>query len=202
MANDNNAIFKLILLLSLIIFIPFGWFVWYTQPIGEKLFCDNNRECVVETTRFFSIRSYKSFYINPQSIMDGKYKYQTSNPRGQDALIPHGHLYFVKIDGESLFEYPVCSVGEKDYYNKQICQSYIDSVISSFNEYNINPSREFILVSLASNLNNFWQGIIIDFILLGGLIFIILLDNFQQKRKEELKSQKRVYKHKRKKTRS
>ena len=191
MTKKDKGLIKLIIILALIIFIPFGIFVWYSQPIDETLTCDKDYKCKVETIRFFNIKMTKEFGINNLNELTIKYSYQPTGSKGLHILVPTGHRYFVQINGNSIFNYPICSVSEYNDNYEVVCKPFTDSVNLNFEKYKQNLIQDFVLTSEAKIKNKFWFCIILDLLLWFLLIGTLFIDSDFCKEYKRIRKQER-----------
>jgi len=196
MTNKDKGLIKLIILLTLVVFIPFCYVIWYSQPIDETLTCYKDYKCKVETTRFFNIKTVKEFNITPNSKITTKYIYKSSGPKSISALSPLGHLYFVEIDETKPLEYPVCQVFKynKNYYS--VCKPILDNVVLNFEKYQNKIIDAFSIPSTA-NILNFLVWSAFALFLWSLLVFVLIINDsdfykeYKRKRKQESNKQQK-----------
>lgn len=178
-------------MLSVIIFLPFVWVTWHSQIIDEKLTCYSDYNCKIETTRFFNIKKIKNLKISPLSKMTYEYTYKSRPVRGRGLLIQYGNLYYIMIDDNKIFNFPVCSVITHYSEHEAVCKPFIDSIIKNFDKYRENNLyNDYTLISSAKNSNCFWHGIITGLVVWSILICVFFneSDYFKKLKKKKKKS--------------
>ena len=192
MTKKDKGLIKFIIILTLIIFIPFGIFVWYSQTIDETLTCDKDYKCKVVTTRFFNIKTTKEFNINKQSDLEIKYSYKPHGPKSQSILVPTGYRFFVYINSNKIFNNPICSTSEYNYNYEAVCKPFIDSAMLSFEKYQQGFIQNFVMKSEAKTKNKFWFCTIFCIFLWLLLVFGIIYteSDFLKEYKKRLKHKK------------
>lgn len=204
MTKRDKDLIKFIIIFTLIIFVPFDMFIWYTQPIDETLTCNQNFVCKVDTTRFFNIKTTKEFHILKQSNLDITYRLRTRGPRSRN-LGPTGHTYMLEIDGINVFYYPICSVSEYNYNYNSACKPSINSINLRFEKYKQDIMQVFTVTSEARIKSKFNFNIIVVLLLWFLCIGILFTDSdlykeYKQRQKHERKYRKNYKKKMKKRT--
>lgn len=200
MTKNDKGLLKLIIIVSLIIFIPFFVIIWYSQPLNETLTCNKDFNCKVETTRFFNIKIIKEFGINKHSTITVKNIYKPRGIKGVDMLISSGYKDFVQIDDKKVFDYPICSVSGYSHYHGGICKPFVESVYLNFEKYKQNILQDFILTSEAKTQGHFFLytifGLLIWFLLIFEVIYTssAFFNEYRKKHKQEKKHMKKLQK--------
>lgn len=195
MAKKDKSLIKFIIYLTLIVFLPFVYVIWYSQPINETLTCDKEFNCKDTITRFFNIKTVKEFIITPNSTITTKYIYNPSGPKSMNALSPTGHLYFIEIDETKPLEYPICKVQEYDNNYYSVCKPILDDVVLNFEKYQ-NKIIDTFSITSETRILNFLVWSAFALFLWSLLVFVLIINEsdfykeYKRKRKQERKKKK------------
>ena len=174
MTKKDKGLIKFIIFLTVIVFLPFCYVIWYSQPINETLICDKDFKCKVETTRFFNIKTAKDFNITPNSKITAKYIYKPSGPKAMNILSPTGHLYFIEIDEAKPLKYPICQVFEYNNNYYSVCKPILDYVVSNFERYQSKFTDTFSITSTVKVFNFLFWSIFAFLLWSFFMIFLII----------------------------
>lgn len=179
--------FIVLIFFTIIIFIPWMAFVWYIQPIDEKLICDTPNACVFRQTRFPNITKSQEIYIYPNLKLEFKEVYVVNSRKNLFEL--RGNNYIFLLNKEKLFSFPSCIDNRASSY----CAEFSNNVVLEFERFKNNETKIFIHTSLAKKYNRFNFGLFIGFILWLGIAFtgFIETNHFKNFLKEKKLREKR-----------